>query len=125
MAFAGLPDRGKKYAFRLRAPAFALRASAGTPRYGGQDGDFFETLHNPRPARDVAFAGLPRRMNARVKCPTCGREAEWSASSPFRPFCSERCKLIDLGAWLSEQRAIAGEEAPEERDDQAGSPESL
>jgi endogenous inhibitor of DNA gyrase (YacG/DUF329 family) len=35
---------------------------------------------------------------------------EWSPESPFRPFCSERCKLIDLGAWVSEQRAIAGEE---------------
>jgi len=43
-----------------------------------------------------------------VKCPTCKREIEWS-SSPFRPFCSERCRLIDLGAWLSEQHAIAGE----------------
>ncbi|MGB6605503.1 MAG: DNA gyrase inhibitor YacG [Steroidobacteraceae bacterium] len=44
----------------------------------------------------------------RIKCPTCGREVEW-ASAPFRPFCSERCRLIDLGAWLSEQRAIPGE----------------
>jgi len=43
-----------------------------------------------------------------VKCPTCKREIEWS-SSPFRPFCSERCRLIDLGAWLSEQRAIPGD----------------
>jgi endogenous inhibitor of DNA gyrase (YacG/DUF329 family) len=41
-----------------------------------------------------------------VKCPTCGREIKWSAESPFRPFCSERCRLIDLGAWLSEQHAI-------------------
>jgi endogenous inhibitor of DNA gyrase (YacG/DUF329 family) len=48
-----------------------------------------------------------------VKCPTCKREIEWS-SSPFRPFCSERCRLIDLGAWLSEQRAIPGEAQDEE-----------
>jgi uncharacterized protein len=48
-----------------------------------------------------------------VKCPTCRREIDW-ASSPFRPFCSERCRLIDLGAWLSEQRAIPGETAPGE-----------
>jgi endogenous inhibitor of DNA gyrase (YacG/DUF329 family) len=41
-----------------------------------------------------------------VKCPTCGRVIEWSERSDFRPFCSERCRLIDLGAWLSEQRAI-------------------
>lgn len=50
----------------------------------------------------------------RVKCPTCGREIEWSERSPFRPFCSERCKLIDLGAWLSEQRGIPGDAPPTE-----------
>ena len=42
---------------------------------------------------------------ARVKCPTCRREIDW-ASSEFRPFCSERCRLIDLGAWLTEKHAI-------------------
>jgi uncharacterized protein len=56
-----------------------------------------------------------------VKCPTCGRKIEWSERSPFRPFCSERCRLIDLGAWLSEQRAIPGEspapQAGTERED--------
>jgi len=35
-------------------------------------------------------------------------------TAPFRPFCSERCRLIDLGAWLSEQRAIPGESAQDE-----------
>ncbi len=40
-----------------------------------------------------------------VKCPTCKREIDW-ASAPFRPFCSERCRLIDLGAWLSEKHTI-------------------
>ena len=47
----------------------------------------------------------------RVNCPTCHRELDWE-SAPFRPFCSERCRLIDLGAWLTEQRAIPGEPAP-------------
>jgi endogenous inhibitor of DNA gyrase (YacG/DUF329 family) len=46
-----------------------------------------------------------------VRCPTCGRELEW-ARAPFRPFCSERCRLVDLGAWLSEQRAIPGDTTP-------------
>jgi len=54
-----------------------------------------------------------------VKCPTCGRDLEWSAASPFRPFCSDRCRLIDLGAWLSEERAIAGEPVPTPPDDQS------
>ncbi len=47
---------------------------------------------------------------ATVSCPTCGRELEW-ASAAFRPFCSERCRLVDLGAWLTEQRSIPGESA--------------
>jgi endogenous inhibitor of DNA gyrase (YacG/DUF329 family) len=48
-------------------------------------------------------------VSTTVRCPTCGRPVEWSASSAWRPFCSERCKLIDLGAWASEQRSIPGE----------------
>jgi endogenous inhibitor of DNA gyrase (YacG/DUF329 family) len=36
---------------------------------------------------------------------------DWE-NAPFRPFCSERCRLIDLGAWLSGQRSIPGESAP-------------
>jgi endogenous inhibitor of DNA gyrase (YacG/DUF329 family) len=50
-------------------------------------------------------------MPATVKCPTCGRSIEWSEQSPFRPFCSERCRVIDLGAWLTEKHAIPGAEA--------------
>jgi endogenous inhibitor of DNA gyrase (YacG/DUF329 family) len=46
-----------------------------------------------------------------VKCPSCARSLEWSSTNPWRPFCSERCKLVDLGAWLKEERAIAGEPA--------------
>ncbi|HUO82870.1 MAG TPA: DNA gyrase inhibitor YacG [Gammaproteobacteria bacterium] len=46
-----------------------------------------------------------------VSCPTCGRPVEWSGASPWRPFCSERCRLIDLGAWFSEERGIPGTEA--------------
>jgi endogenous inhibitor of DNA gyrase (YacG/DUF329 family) len=48
---------------------------------------------------------------ARVKCPTCHRDLDWD-TAPFRPFCSERCRLIDLGAWLTERRAIPGESVP-------------
>ena len=46
-----------------------------------------------------------------VKCPTCQRDVEWTPFFPFRPFCSDRCRLIDLGAWLSEERGIPGEDA--------------
>jgi endogenous inhibitor of DNA gyrase (YacG/DUF329 family) len=51
---------------------------------------------------------------ATVKCPTCKRSVEWSEQSAYRPFCSERCRLIDLGAWLSEEHAIPGEPVPPE-----------
>ncbi len=37
-----------------------------------------------------------------VRCPTCGGDSVYSASNPFRPFCSERCKNIDFGGWASE-----------------------
>jgi endogenous inhibitor of DNA gyrase (YacG/DUF329 family) len=45
-------------------------------------------------------------MATMVKCPTCRRPVEWSAESAYRPFCSDRCRLIDLGAWFSEQHKI-------------------
>jgi uncharacterized protein len=59
--------------------------------------------------------------SVRVKCPTCRRDLDWE-TAPFRPFCSERCRLIDLGAWLSEQHAIAGETASGENDSEHQDP---
>ena len=44
-----------------------------------------------------------------VKCPTCEAPVEWGPQSPSRPFCSERCKLIDLGAWAAEEHSIPGD----------------
>ena len=40
-------------------------------------------------------------MTKQVPCPTCGKAAPWSRENRWRPFCSERCRLIDLGAWFS------------------------
>lgn len=42
-----------------------------------------------------------------VKCPTCGTEKLWSSDNPWRPFCSERCQIIDFGAWANEEHSIA------------------
>ncbi len=47
----------------------------------------------------------------KVKCPTCQKEIEWSPQYAYRPFCSGRCKLIDLGGWASGEFTIAGEPA--------------
>ncbi|MAR00565.1 MAG: DNA gyrase inhibitor YacG [Oceanospirillaceae bacterium] len=44
-----------------------------------------------------------------VNCPECGKTVPWTAESRYRPFCSERCKLIDLGEWASGGHAIPGE----------------
>lgn len=41
-----------------------------------------------------------------VKCPTCEKAVAWVASSKFRPFCSDRCRLIDLGEWADGKRSI-------------------
>ncbi|MDR9405629.1 MAG: DNA gyrase inhibitor YacG [Spiribacter sp.] len=47
-----------------------------------------------------------------VSCPQCGESVPWSEASPFRPFCSKRCRLIDLGEWIDERNAIPGEPVP-------------
>ncbi|CEG57283.1 DNA gyrase inhibitor YacG [Legionella fallonii] len=44
----------------------------------------------------------------RITCPTCGKENTWHPENLFRPFCSDRCKLIDLGEWASDTRKIPG-----------------
>jgi endogenous inhibitor of DNA gyrase (YacG/DUF329 family) len=43
-----------------------------------------------------------------LKCPTCQKTIEYSDKYPYRPFCSERCKLIDLGEWADENHKIKG-----------------
>lgn len=43
-----------------------------------------------------------------VKCPTCGKEEEFSGNE-FRPFCSDRCKLLDFGAWADEKFTVEAE----------------
>ena len=44
-----------------------------------------------------------------VKCPHCKQLVKWEKENSFKPFCTERCKLIDLGAWASGKHSIAGE----------------
>ena len=45
-------------------------------------------------------------------CPRCGEPSTWEGN-PFRPFCSERCKLIDLGAWANDKYKLPTEDAPQ------------
>ncbi len=48
-----------------------------------------------------------------VRCPQCGAEVPWVPESKWRPFCSERCKTIDLGAWAAESYRIPVTDTPE------------
>ena len=49
---------------------------------------------------------LPMSQAAQVKCPTCRKKGDWFARA-YAPFCSRRCKLIDLGKWLGEEHTIS------------------
>jgi endogenous inhibitor of DNA gyrase (YacG/DUF329 family) len=49
-----------------------------------------------------------------VKCPQCGQPAVYAESNKWRPFCSQRCRLIDLGEWASEGYQIPAEPQPDE-----------
>jgi endogenous inhibitor of DNA gyrase (YacG/DUF329 family) len=54
-----------------------------------------------------------------VACPQCGKPVEWSPASRWRPFCSERCKMLDFGAWASDAYRIpaSGDDAIDVADD--------
>jgi len=53
-----------------------------------------------------------------VKCPTCRHPVPWDSEHLFKPFCSERCKLIDLGEWAMEEKRIPGESLLQDSDDE-------
>jgi endogenous inhibitor of DNA gyrase (YacG/DUF329 family) len=61
----------------------------------------------------------------KAPCPICKKETEWEGNE-YRPFCSERCKLIDLGRWAGEKYRIPVEpaEGEEKRDQEETSPEA-
>jgi len=57
-----------------------------------------------------------------VSCPRCGAQVAWVQDNPFRPFCSERCRMLDLGAWATEQYRVPAdperEGSEEKREDE-------
>jgi endogenous inhibitor of DNA gyrase (YacG/DUF329 family) len=56
----------------------------------------------------------PTKPPAVRPCPVCKAPVEWGPAAPFRPFCSERCKLVDLGAWANESYRIPAVDAPDD-----------
>lgn len=55
---------------------------------------------------------MTRSRTKTVPCPACGKKVVWSEQSKWRPFCSERCRTMDLGDWLTEKHRVPGEPAP-------------
>jgi endogenous inhibitor of DNA gyrase (YacG/DUF329 family) len=51
-----------------------------------------------------------------VACPRCGKQVVWDPKNDYRPFCSERCKLFDLGAWATERYRVPLQEDQDEPD---------
>ena len=47
--------------------------------------------------------------NLKINCPNCGKHNTWQLENTYKPFCSARCKLIDLGEWASENHKIPGD----------------
>jgi endogenous inhibitor of DNA gyrase (YacG/DUF329 family) len=62
---------------------------------------------------------MPENTPRTVMCPTCEKPVAWIEDNKFRPFCCERCKLIDFGGWATEKHTIAGEPVfdPEDNED--------
>lgn len=54
-------------------------------------------------------------MTQSFPCPRCGQPSFWT-DNPFRPFCSERCKLIDFGAWANDEYKLPTDDAPQAED---------
>ena len=48
-----------------------------------------------------------------VNCPSCSKPVVWSELNRWRPFCSERCKSVDLGAWAAEHYRVPAEQVPQ------------
>jgi len=58
------------------------------------------------------------------KCPTCGKPVEWQ-DNLYRPFCSERCKLIDFSRWANEEYRVPGQRINPEATEQNGSHQAV
>src|SRR5882724_11938736 len=76
---------------------------------------YFSSLHHREKhsinfSRAVLYANLCFKLLTMplIKCPNCGEEVEYTGNE-FRPFCSERCKLLDFGAWADAEYKLPAE----------------
>jgi len=63
-------------------------------------------------------SSIPPKSARSVACPACGKLALFAPANPWRPFCSERCRLTDLGAWATESYRIPAKDDDESPDGQ-------
>ena len=70
--------------------------------------DFLSAIFFSARRRGMLIFDFAQSVMPLVKCPHCGKEVEFSGNE-FRPFCSERCKLLDFGAWADEEYALPAE----------------
>lgn len=62
---------------------------------------------------------MPRTVN----CPHCGTPVLWDSNNRYRPFCSERCRMIDLGAWMTESYRVPVENSGADEESEEPKPE--
>lgn len=65
---------------------------------------------SPRKSADLSKARI-------IACPACGGPSRYASDNAFRPFCSQRCRNLDLGAWASERYRVEAPPTPQERSD--------
>lgn len=65
----------------------------------------------------------PGNVTRIVRCPRCGGRSVYAPSNAWRPFCSERCRQADLGAWASEDYRVPAPSDPEGDESESGTDE--
>lgn len=75
-----------------------------------------DNIPTARPRPDQPGDARPQRV---VACPQCGVEVAWVAANRYRPFCSERCRQIDLGAWAAGDYRVPVVEEAEDPEQEA------
>lgn len=73
-------------------------------------------LTRPRP--DPAMTTPPKLTARTIRCPACGGPSRYASDNPNRPFCSERCRNLDLGAWASESYRVGSTPPADEMGDE-------
>jgi endogenous inhibitor of DNA gyrase (YacG/DUF329 family) len=89
---------------RLRLVAVIVR-SVNRGDQSGDESPHSKFGHSWHPAFTFTYFLLTFALMP--KCPTCGKPVEWQ-DNPWRPFCSERCKLIDFSRWANEEYRVPG-----------------